>query len=128
MTKQNKKKSTPNKITKEIAALMTDKKALDIMIIDVKGITTLTDYFIICTSESDPQTKAIANHIKDTLFEKENIKSWHTEGYQHLNWVLIDFVDIVVNIFNKESREYYDIERLWGDAKIEPIKESLNNE
>ena len=107
---------------------MLDKKASNIKLIYVDKLSTLTDIFIVCTSESDPQTKAIANHIKDILFEKENIKSWHTEGYQHLNWVLIDFVNIVVNIFNKKSRKYYDIERLWGDAKIETIKESLNDE
>ena len=67
MTKQNKKKSKPDKITKEIASLMIDKKALDVMLIDVRNITTLTDYLIICTSESDPQTRAIFNHIKDNL-------------------------------------------------------------
>ena len=87
-------------------------------------MTSLTDAFIICTSDSDPQTRAITNHIKDTL-AKEGIKAWHTEGYQHLKWVLIDYVNIVINIFNKESREFYNIERLWADAKIELIEESF---
>tara|TARA_B100001250_G_scaffold344898_1_gene314077 strand:- start:283 stop:639 length:357 start_codon:yes stop_codon:yes gene_type:complete len=114
-----------NKNTKKTISLITqgmlDKKAIDIKVIYVNELTSLTDIFIVCTSESDPQTKAIANHIKDTLKE-QNIKAWHTEGYENLNWVLIDYVNIVVNIFNKESREYYDIERLWADAKIETIK------
>ena len=100
---------------------MLEKKAIDIKVIYVNKLTSLTDIFIVCTSESDPQTKAIANHIKDTLKEHD-IKAWHTEGYENLNWVLIDYINIVVNIFNKESREYYDIERLWADAKIETIK------
>ena len=108
------------KIISIITEAMLDKKAIDIRLIHVKGVTTLTDTFIICTSESDPQTKAIVNHIKDNLNEKD-IKAWHTEGYQHLNWVLIDYVNVVVNIFSKEAREYYDIERLRADAKIEII-------
>ena len=115
MNNQNTKK-TISLITKG----MLDKKAIDIKVIYVEKLTSLTDIFILCSSDSDPQTKAIVNHIKDTLKEK-NIKSWHTEGYENLNWVLIDYVNIVVNIFSKDSRKYYDIERLWADAKIEII-------
>ena len=121
MTKQNRKKSKPDKITKDIASLMIDKKALDVMIIDVRDITTLTDYFIICTSESDPQTRAIFNHIKDSLTTK-NIKPWKTEGYEYLQWVIMDYINFVIHIFNKETRSYYDFERLWGDANIIKIK------
>jgi len=112
------------KITKKITDLMLDKKALEIKIIDVKKVTTLTDYFIICTSESDPQTRAIMNHINKDIFKKFNIKPLHTEGNDPLNWVLIDYVHIVVNIFDKKARDYYNIERLWADAKITTISES----
>ena len=118
------KKTDYKKITKEIANLMLDKKAIDIKIIDVKKITTLTDYFIVCTSDSTPQTKAIMNHISDKIFETCNIKPLHIEGNEPLNWVLIDYVNIVVNIFDKKAREFYNIERLWADAKITTIKES----
>ena len=121
MTKQNKKVSTHYKIAKKITKLMIDKKALDITLIDLKGITTLTDYFIICTSESDPQTRAIFNHIKDQLIKKD-VKPWKSEGYEHLHWVVMDYINFVVHIFNKETRDYYDFERLWGDAKITKIK------
>jgi len=113
-----------NKNTKRIISIITEcmleKKASGIRVIHVDGLTSLTDTFIMCTSDSDPQTKAIANHIKESL-NKEDFKAWHTEGYQHLNWVLIDYVNVVVNIFSKQAREYYDIERLWADAKIEII-------
>ena len=95
MENQTKIKQTINIITN----CMQDKKAVDIKVINVNNITSLTDTFIICTSESDPQTKAIANHIKDKLSDI-NVKAWHTEGYENLNWVLIDYVNIVVNIFN----------------------------
>ena len=101
---------------------MLDKKGLDIQIIDVKGLTSITDYFVNCSSQSDPQTRAIKNHIQDTLSSKHKIKPIHIEGFENLQWILMDYATIVINIFNKESREYYDIERLWADAEIQTIK------
>tara|TARA_B100000902_G_scaffold391040_1_gene441029 strand:- start:1608 stop:1991 length:384 start_codon:yes stop_codon:yes gene_type:complete len=118
---KNKPKSSDSDLnSKRISELMVDKKALDIQIIDVRDITTLTDFFVICTSESEPQTRAIADHINRTM-KTEGNSSWHTEGYEYLDWVLVDFVNIVVHIFSKKSREYYDFERLWADGKITKI-------
>lgn len=114
-----------NKLSKAITELMLDKKATEIQIINVSKLTSLTDYFIICSSDSEPKTKAIMNHIKDKVREKYNIKPLHLEGIENLEWVLLDYVSIVVNIFSKEKREYYNIERLWADAKITLIKESF---
>tara|TARA_Y100001960_G_C14205718_1_gene601847 strand:- start:105 stop:485 length:381 start_codon:yes stop_codon:yes gene_type:complete len=111
------------KISKIITKSMLEKKASDIKLLYVNKLTTLTDIFIICTSNSEPQAKALTNHIKDRL-EKEGIKPLSIEGYQQLKWVLIDYVNVTVNIFNQEYRNYYNIERLWSDAKIEIIKES----
>ena len=105
-----------------ISELMLEKKALDIMIIDVRKITTLTDYFVICTSESEPQTRAITDHINLTM-KKEGTESWHIEGYQNLDWVLIDYVNIVTHIFSKEAREYYEFERLWADGVITTVRD-----
>ena len=109
-------------ITKIISQLMLDKKGLDIQIIDVKGLTSITDYFVNCSSQSDPQTRAIKNHIQDSLFEKYQIKPSHIEGHENLKWILMDYISIVVNIFNEAEREYYNIERLWSDAKITKVK------
>ena len=118
---KNKPKSSDSDLnSKRISELMVDKKALDIQIIDVRDITTLTDFFVICTSESEPQTRAIADHINRTM-KTEGNSSWHTEGYEYLDWVLVDFVNIVVHIFSKKTREYYDFERLWADGKITKI-------
>ena len=117
MTKKKTRLENSQQIARQIANLMVDKKAIDIQILDVRGLTTLTDFFIICTSESQPQSRAICNHIEDEML-KEGIKPWHKEGFEKLDWVLIDFVNIVAQIFSRESREYYDFERLWGDAKI----------
>ena len=101
---------------------MLEKKALDVKIIDVRKITTLTDFFVLCTSESEPQTRAITDHIYEQMKE-EGIKAWHIEGYENLNWVLLDFVNIVVHVFSRESRDYYDIERLWADGYIIDVQD-----
>lgn len=99
-----------------------DKKGTDITIIDIRGLSSLTDYFILCTSDSDPKTRAIANHLKKELSRKK-IKPIHTEGFDHLDWVLMDYSDIVIHIFKKEIRDFYKIEKLWADAKIKKVKD-----
>ena len=114
---------TKKKLLKIIIECLLDKKALEINLIDVKKLTSLTDTFIICSSESEPQTKAIMNHVLGTLNEN-SIKPLHIEGQENLKWILIDYASIVINIFDKKTREFYSIERLWGDAKIEKVKES----
>ena len=111
-----------DKLIYKIAELMLDKKALDVKIINVKGLTSLTDYFINCSSQSDPQTRAIKNHIEEQLLEKYKIKPSHIEGYEGLRWILMDYINIVINIFNEEERKYYDVERLWGDGKVKKVK------
>ena len=127
MPKQKKSISNPTgnqNDAQRISELMLDKKAVDIIMIDVRKITTLTDFFVVCTSESEPQTRAIADHINQKMKE-EGVKSWHIEGYEHLDWVLIDFVHIVVHIFSKEARKFYEFERLWADGKITRVKDEV---
>ena len=99
---------------------MLAKKALDVKIIDVRKITTLTDFFIICTSESEPQTRAITDYINEQM-KDDGMRVWHIEGYENLDWVLLDYVNIVVHVFSRESRDYYDLERLWADGKISQV-------
>ena len=112
----------PKTIAKKIIKFMLDKKAYDILVIDVKHLTSLTDIFIICTSDSAPQSRAITNHIKDELI-KYNLKPSNIEGYEQMKWVLIDYINVVIHIFDKESRDYYNFENLWNDGKIEKIKD-----
>ena len=83
-----------NKITNIITESILDKKGFDIKVIHVGKLTSLADVFIICTSDSGPQSRAITNHIKDKLL-KIKLKPWHIEGYQNLTWVLMDYVDII---------------------------------
>jgi len=105
-----------------VVSLMKDKKAKDIVILDVKKLTSLTDCFVLCTSESTPQTKAITSHIYKNM--REN--GWrpnNLEDTASLEWVAMDYFNIVIHIFNQETRDYYQFERLWGDAKIKKINE-----
>lgn len=107
---------------RKIAELMLEKKASNIKIFDVRKITTFTDHFIVCNSDSEPQSKAIFSHINKTLRSK-GIKASNVEGESKLDWVLMDYIHFVVHIFNQEKREFYNIDRLWGDAKITMIED-----
>ena len=110
-----------NLLIKKITNLIKEKKGYDIHVIDIKNLSSLTDCFIICTSDSDPQTRAICNHVKKEL-SKNKIKPLQIEGFEYMDWILIDYCDVVIHIFKKEPREFYNIERLWADAKITKIK------
>lgn len=112
----------PKTLAKKVAQLALDKKAEDIVIMDVRKLTSITDFFVVCSAESSVQLKAIVDHIVEEL-EKKGIKAWHVEGYTNLTWVLIDYVDVVVHAFLKPAREFYGLERFWGDAKFEYITE-----
>jgi ribosome-associated protein len=105
------------KLANKITDLIFNKKGYDVKILDLRELVTFADYFVICSADSDTQVKAIADEIDKSL-KDEGIKYWHKEGYMALQWVLIDYVDVVVHIFKKESRSFYNLERLWGDAPL----------
>jgi len=105
-----------------IAKLSLEKKAQDVVILNLMELTTITDYFVICSAGSDVQVKAITDFITEQL-KAQNIKVWHTEGYSSLKWVLLDLVDVVIHIFQPETRQYYNLEKLWGDAEIISVED-----
>ena len=107
-------------LTRYIADLMLEKRAHDITIMDLRAITSVTDYFLICSADSNIQVKAIVDHFNDTLRE-DGVKPYHVEGYAGQSWVIVDYVDIVVHVFLPDTREYYGIERLWADAETTTI-------
>lgn len=98
-----------------------DKRADDIKILDLRDKTSITDYFVICSANAAMQVRAIADNIQVTL-EGEGHQVWHVEGYESGRWVLLDFVDVVVHVFLDEARDFYGLERLWGDAPVEVIE------
>jgi len=110
------------KLAKKIADLILQKKGEDIKIMDLRKLTSVTDYFVVCSSSSDVQNKAIADFILEET-KKLGQKAWHNEGYGNLSWVLLDFVDVVVHIFLNESRRFYNLEGLWGDADITAVSD-----
>jgi ribosome-associated protein len=100
------------------------KKGIDIVKIDLTKINhTECKYFIICHGNSNTQVDAISHSVEDTVIELLNEKAWHTDGYQNSIWVLLDYADIMVHIFQRDARQFYDLENLWADAQIELIKE-----
>jgi len=102
------------------------KKAIDVTILDVSGLTVIADYFIICSAESTTQVKAIAGSIEEELAKKHK-KPLGIEGIAHSHWILLDYGDFIVHVFEQETREYYSLEKLWMDAKIIEIDENKSN-
>lgn len=99
-----------------------NKKAEDIRIFDLRKISTVADFFVICSGNSDVHVKAIYDEIDRELSQKAT-NPYHVEGAGHGRWILIDYIDVVVHIFQPAIREFYGLERLWGDAKIEEVKD-----
>ena len=101
---------------------MTERKALNIVVMDLRDASgSVADYFVLATGGSDRQIRAIASAVQQDLKETCSERPWHTEGLEHLQWVVLDYVDVVVHVFNQEKRDYYDLERLWADARIERV-------
>ena len=97
-----------------IAQFALDKKAEKVVSLNVKDLTSIADEFVICSSDTNIQVKAIADSIRKST----DTKPIRVEGYEHLNWVLLDYIDVIVHIFKTAERNYYNIEKLWGDAPI----------
>ncbi len=100
-----------------------DRKGADVALLDLRGLTAATDFFVIASGESDVQVKSIADRIETRLKEEKDARPWHVEGLSNAYWVLLDYVDFVVHVFHRDARDYYDLERLWGDAEVERFGE-----
>ena len=105
-----------DQLAEVICELAADKKALDIVELDLRGVIDYTDYFVICSGNSDRQVKAIADAILAGLKADHDVRPKRVEGLTQAHWVLMDYLDVVVHIFVPEVREYYGLERLWGEA------------
>ena len=105
-----------------IAKAALSKKAYDVTILDLRKLTTMTDYFVVCSVDSDTQARAVSDEIKNDAVEKGEL-SVRKEGYSEGRWVLLDFIDVVAHVFHKEMREFYNLEKLWGDAKFEYVND-----
>ena len=112
--------TTINDTLKTIIDALEDKKAEDIQIIDISGVSTVADYFVITNGANTSQIQALADNVEEKLITS-GIHPRSVEGYQSANWILMDYNDFLVHIFDKESRGYYDLERMWRDGKTVEI-------
>lgn len=103
------------RLVRVAAAAAQAKKASDIVALDLRALGGVADYFLICSAASEPQVKAIAEAVEDKL-RAAGARPWHVEGREGRRWVLLDYVEFVVHVFHEKTREYYLLERLWGDA------------
>ncbi|MFL0352081.1 ribosome silencing factor [Xanthomarina sp. GH4-25] len=118
-----KKESNADLLITTIISGIEDVKGKDINILDLRDIeNTVCDYFIICEGTSNTQVNAIVNSIQKKVSKELKDKPWHIEGEDNAEWILMDYVNIVVHVFQKHIREYYDIESLWGDAKTTVVE------
>ena len=116
MNRQNIARQTVDLTVEALKSL----KGEDILVMDLRGVTDMVDYFVLCTGNSGTHVKALADAVADHL-EEEGLGVWGVEGYETRTWVLVDAVDVVVHVFQQETREFYRLEKLWGDARMETI-------
>lgn len=114
--------ATPTQdLAREAARLTLTKRAEDVVILDLRALDGVCDFFVIATGHSEIQVRAIADAVEEGLRESRRIKPWHSEGFEARRWVLLDYVDVVVHVFHARAREYYLLDKLWGDAAREDV-------
>ena len=122
-----KRKASADELIALILHGIEEVKGLDINLLDLREIdNTVCDYFVLCNGTSNTHVNAIVNSIQKTVSKAIQDKPWHVEGSENAEWVLMDYVNIVVHVFQKHAREFYDIEGLWGDAKVTLVESSYN--
>ena len=119
-TKTKTANATLEQISKIAVEAMQEKKGKDIVILDLENLDTRpVEMFIICHGDNDRQVDAIARSVEDSLEKKLGERPWHKEGFENKEWILLDYVNVVVHVFLEEKREFYALEELWGDAEME---------
>ncbi|GAB3334492.1 ribosome silencing factor [Larkinella ripae] len=120
------KELSSEELCKLVVKGMQEKKAVDIVVMDLRDVkNAISDYFVICSGTSDTQIDAIADSVEEEVFKTSQANPWHEEGKMNREWILLDYVDVVVHIFKKDRRVFYDLEQLWGDAEIHVVEETF---
>ncbi|MGH7754145.1 MAG: ribosome silencing factor [Gemmatimonadales bacterium] len=107
----------PADVIRAVGAALADRKAIEVTVLDLRGLSGATDFFVIASGTSDTHVRGIADHVLSALGPK-GIKPHHVEGLEGGRWVLLDYIDFVVHLFHPELREFYQLERLWSDAPV----------
>jgi len=111
---------SPQDLAREAARLTLTKRAEDVLILDLRSLEGVCDFFVIATGHSEIQVRAIADAVDEGL-RARGLRPWHSEGFEARRWILLDYVDFVVHIFHARAREYYLLDKLWGDASREIV-------
>ncbi len=122
---ENKEALNSQSLSEIIVKGMSEKKASEIVVMDLREVgNAVADYFILCSGSSDTQIDSISDSVEEEVFKSLQQNPWKKEGRQNKEWVLIDYVDVVAHIFRKDKGEFYALEELWGDARIKTIEEA----
>lgn len=114
------------KLISVIIESLQDKKGKDIVVMDLRHLSSaITDYFVLCTGDSDTHIKALCDSVEDKVREKLHEKPWHIEGKEFKKWILLDYISVIVHIFYHEQRKFYALEELWGDAHFTHYEDLL---
>lgn len=119
---KKKKVADSEKLCQAIVKGMQEKKATDIVVMDLREVkNAVADFFILCSGNSDKQLEAISDSVDEEVFKALKEKPWHMEGKNNKEWMILDYISVVTHIFRKDRRQFYDLEKLWGDAEITEI-------
>ena len=116
------KKTTPLNLARLAGKLALSKNGFDVKVLNLKKVSSVCDYFVIASGDADVHVKAIARAVQEGMLE-EGIKPYHREGMNEGNWVLLDYIDVVVHVFYEPTRQFYALEKLWGDVPVEDLSD-----
>lgn len=121
---QPKRKADSEKLSKAVVKGMQEKKATDIVVLDLRNVkNAIADFFVLCSGGSDKQLDAISESIDEQVYKAVKENPWHTEGKNNKEWMLLDYINVVAHVFRKDRRQFYALEKLWGDAEITEIED-----
>jgi ribosome-associated protein len=121
---KRKKGIDSEKLSDAIIKGMQEKKATDIVLLDLRKIkNAVADFFVVCSGNSDKQLEAISDSIDEEVYKALKEKPWHMEGKNNKEWMILDYINVVSHVFRKDKRQYYALEKLWGDAEITEIED-----
>ncbi len=115
------------RLARQAVDAILEKKGKDILVLDISTVSGVSDFFILVTGDSDLHIRAIVDNVRQTIKDELREIPWHTEGTEHYHWVLMDYVDLVIHVFNRERRSYYELDRLWGDAPREEVADDASS-
>ena len=121
---KKKKVADSEKLCEAIVKGMQEKKATDIVVMDLREVkNAVADFFVLCSGNSDRQLEAISDSVDEEVFKALKEKPWHMEGKNNKEWMILDYISVVTHIFRKDRRQFYALEKLWGDSEITEIEE-----